>query len=604
LRDSRAIPVLIRLLPDPVYGSEAIRALSRVGDYSALAPLVEQLSRANESTVRAIALALATIHERSLSRFGDAALVERVVQGAHHLPQLRRQLLSGLTRADSSEQLALMQVLSWVGEEGTVPHLLALLDTPGPVADGAVASLKRLRGSAEPQLIEALRVGNSARRRLLVPLLGGHLAAGAELAACLDDEDPTVRALACDALAHSGDTRHVAAIFPLLGDPDLRVSQAALAAIQSLGSVETKELALRAAYAENAQVRAAVLRVLGYFAYPEGLSALVAASRDPDESLRLAALSGLPLMDAPAALDAVLVARSHRSARTRAAAVRALGQMTDRPQVIDSLLAALSDPDPWVRYYACQSLGKARNESTTEALASLLGDGSGQVRVAAVEALAHLGGQRAFEVLAALMHAEDPDLFRAALVGLGISKRKEALKPLRLAAISPIAATRLVALSALGELGLPESVPIFASAAEDTDPGVRTAAEAFLAAHTHPSASAELLRLLGKDPSRESLIQALARPVPGRVDAVLAALRFADDALASALVSALARTHSEAANAGLRAAFASESSAARRAAAAALVASGDPLASQAIELAAVSDGDAEVRRICSAYLAR
>jgi HEAT repeat protein len=500
--------------------------------------------------------------------------------------------------------MALIQVLSWIGEEGTVPHLLALLDVPGAVAEGAVASLRRLLGSAESQLIEALRTGSSARRRLLVPLLAGQIAASAELAACLDDEDATVRALACDALARCGDTRRVAVLFTLLSDQDLRVSQAALAAVQSLGSAETKELALRAAHAENPQLRAAALRILGYFAYPEGLSLLIEASRDSDESLRLAALSGLPLMDAPSALSALLTARGHRSPRTRAAALRALGQIPGNRQVVGALLESLRDPDPWVRYYACQSLGKARDESTTEAIAALLADDSGQVRVAAVEALAHLGGERAFGVLASLMHTEDPDLFRAALVGLGISKRKEALKPLRLAAISPTAATRLVALSALGELGLLESVPILANAAEDSDPGVRTAAESFLAAHPHPAASSELLRLLSRNPGRESLIQALARPIEGRVEALLAALGFADDALAAALVSALSRMNSEAANAGLRAAFAAESPAARRAAAAALVASADPLAKQAIELGALNDSDAEVRRICSAYLAR
>jgi HEAT repeat protein len=240
----------------------------------------------------------------------------------------------------------------------------------------------------------------------------------------------------------------------------------------------------------------------------------------------------------------------------------------------------------------------------TDAIASLLADASGQVRVAAVEALAHLPGRRAFEELTSLTSSEDPDLLRAALVGLGISKRKEALGPLLRAAWSATAATRLVALSALAELGLPDTVSVLAHAAEDSDPGVRTAALAFLAEHPHPAASNELIELLRKNSSSEPLVQALARPVAGRIAVIAAALELADDALAGALIVALARMQTEPAHTQVREALASPNDSVRRAAATALVASGDPLALPGIEHAALHDGDAEVRRICAATLGR
>ena len=172
------------------------------------------------------------------------------------------------------------------------------------------------------------------------------------------------------------------------------------------------------------------------------------------------------------------------------------------------------------------------------------------------------------------------------------------------AAASATATTRLVALSALAELGLPDTVPVLARAATDSDPGVRTAAEAFLADHAHPSASNQLIELLSRNPGSESLLQALARPAPSRVEVITAALQQADDALAGVLVAALARMQTDAANASIREALAASNDSVRRAAANALVASGDPLATQALEQAALNDRDPEVRRICAVSLVR
>lgn len=602
--DVRALPTLLRLLPDPLYGAEAIRALGRLGDQGAIAPLVEQLSKSGENGVRAIASALSAIHERSLQRFGTGLAVERALQGAPNLSNVRRQLLSALVRADPAEQVALGRALSFIGEESTVAAMLALLDGPSAASEVAAASLKRLVGTAEPALIDALRAGSSGRRRLLLPVLGGRVAARDAFIACLEDEDAGVRALACDALGKASDPSAVAALFPLLRDEDLRVSQAALAAVQSLGSDETRRLALGAVHDPDLRVRCAALRIIGYFAYPEGFLDLAQATRDPDERVRGAALAGLPLMEDERGVDAILLASRHVSARTRALAIRALGQVPPSARVSEALRGALSDSDAWVRYYACQSLGKQRNEAAAEALAARLGDESGQVRVGAVDALAQLSGQRAFDALISLVRSEDPELFRAALVALGHSKRVEALAPLLQAANSAAATTRLVALSALAELALPETIAVIARAAEDGDAGVRTAAEAFLAGQSHASATSELVRLLSKAPERESLVRALARPVAGRVEAIAAALALADDALAATLVAALARMQTDEARQRIRALLGSSNDSVRRAVAAALVATRDPEASRALSLAALNDPDPEVRRICAASLGR
>ena len=602
--DARALPALLGLATDPLFASEAVRALGRLGDPSAVPVLLDHLGRAGGSLVCAIALALVAIHEALEQRFGTGVAVESALLSSPKLAEVRRQLTQALKRADPSEQLALSQPLAWIDEESTVPTLLELLRGPADVARVASASLKRLGASAEPRLIEALRVGSSELRRRLLPILSGKLAARDELVACLDDDDPTVRALACDALARTSDPAAVPALFRLLEDPDARVGQAALGAIQSLGSDETRRLALSAASSPDARLRRAALRIIGYFGYPEGLSALADGARASDDKLRDAAIAGLPFVDDPRALEALLEAAGADSSRTRTAAVRALGHTSGEHRAREQLRAALDDADPWVRYYACQALGRLKDDDSTPKIAGLLSDGFGQVRVAAVEALAHLQGADAFDALTGVLTSNDVDLYRAALVALGSSKRPAALPHLLSALASQDAATRLVALSALADLGSPEALPAIASAIRDVDEGVRVAATGVLAARSEATASAELIMLLAEEPSRQDLVRALARPQPGRSAAILDALVAADDALAAALVAALARTQTDDSLAALRRAFSAPHDAARRAAASALVAMQDPGSAAALERAALVDPDAEVRRICAATLLR
>jgi HEAT repeat protein len=603
-RDSRALPTLLKLTADPLYATEAARALGRLGDMSAVPALLDQLGRAAGGLVCAIAVALVAIRDAAEQRFGSGNAIERQLSSSPRLADIRRQLALALKRADTAEQVAVSQTLSWVGEESTVPTWLELLRGPASVAQVAANSLKKLGAIAEPAMIETLRDGTSEERRLLVPIVAGRLAARDQLVACLKDDDPTVRALSCDALAKTSDASVAPAIFPLLDDPDARVGQAALAAIQSLGSDETRRLALSSARSSQPRVRRAGLRIIGYFGYPEGLEVLTEAARDGEERVREAALASLPFIDDPRATALLLDAAQHASARTRTAAVRALGHSASGPDILTALRLALQDADAWVRYYACQALGRLHDDDATESIAKLLADDSGQVRVAAVEALAHLRGSRAFDVLSGVLASDDPDLYRAALVALGISRREAALPALLAALASTDAATRLVAVSALSESGLAAALPAIAKATRDSDEGVRVSATGFLAARSDQAATNELLALLHDDPSNETLIRALARAVPGRADAIVASLNGADEASASALVASLARMQSDEARSAIRASLSSPNDAARRAAASALVAMQDGASAAALERAARSDPDAEVRRICTASLVR
>src|SRR4029079_7287685 len=141
------------------------------------------------------------------------------------------------------------------------------------------------------------------------------------------------------------------------------------------------------------------------------------------------------------ALAALLAAAALPDARARGAAMRALGPCSSEPSVIDVLQRGLTDPDAWVRYYACQSLGKLAWEPAAASIAALLGDQARQIRAGAREEVSHLQSHRAvdvggpshlqsevaFEALREAAGSSEPDMQRAALVGLGIGGHPEAL---------------------------------------------------------------------------------------------------------------------------------------------------------------------------------
>src|SRR5262249_10181565 len=160
----------------------------------------------------------------------------------------------------------------------------------------------------------------------------------------------------------------------------------------------------------------------------------------------------------------------------------------------------------------------------TGPLVSLLDDEHGQVQVSAIEALSHLKSAAALGALRAAAQSHDPDIERAALLGLSLS-RDEASLPLLLAACAaPAPATRLVALSPAASFSAPEVIEALGNAAQDPDDAVRTAALGFLASRAQREASRRLIALLELSASPEALLAALATRAPGRVPELLSAL--------------------------------------------------------------------------------
>jgi HEAT repeat protein len=600
--DPRVIQPLAALLDSRHYALEAARALGRTGDKGAVAPLARRLETQNTADLRVAAQALARLRDQYAARYGTPLPIQKQLRQSTAPGVAALRLAQAAAGADAEEQSAICVVLGLLGSERAVPALLDLVTAPDPVGAAANRALHELGRDLDGDLSAALTDANAEGRRALLPLVTGP-ALWPEVVACLEDSDAQVRASACEALSRMGDPRAVPALFERLGDASTQVVQSAVAAIQSLGGPRTERMALEAARTGPPAVRRWAMRILAYFGFPSALDVLLAGMSDSDSRVQESAIQGLAFIDDPRAKDALLNAARHSSAALRAVGLRAIGQTSaPDPRLEAALLRGLSDPTPWARYYACQSIGRLRVTAAVEPLIQALADASGQVRVAAIEALSHFEAPVAQQALAQAAGSPDTDVQQAALIGLGIGRRF--IDPVIAQLQAPAAATRLVAVSALADF--PEaSVPrLLARAAQDRDESVRNAAISALGLRPEAEATAALIELAGPGQATAVLARAaLSARTPTRVAGLLSALETADDDRAALLTDALARIEDPDAIPGLITALGSASGVARKAAAVTLSGLGTSEAIGALRRVVASSPDAQLRRICAAALA-
>jgi HEAT repeat protein len=601
--DPRAVEPLAKLLKSPNYLPEAARALGRSGERGAVGPLLELFTSPTDSVVRVAALALWELRDRFEEKAGGASVAIDDVLRIHVTPEMVRRLSRIMSSLDTSEAMAICRLLGAVRSEEAAPLLTMRLDGPAAVAECAAEALKRIGKESDLHVLQALRSGDSARRKVLLPVVS-RSAAALDVAKCLSDHDAEVRALACDTIARLGNASVVSEVFQLLGDSNLRVVHSATAAIQSLGTREARQLSIDASKSSNAVVRRAALRILAYFGDREALQPMLDGLRDNDARVREVAIQGLPYLENPLAVAALYEVSKNPDPRTRALAMRALGQMAKPDERTYSiLLRGLNDSDAWARYYSCQSIGRLAYSPAALEVAKLLEDEAGQVRVSAVEALSHLESPEAHRALKQAAISEEPDVKRAALVGLGIVHRLEDLPIVMSAAASSDMSTRLIALSAMVSFQAPIVVGALSSAAVDSDEQVRAAAIGFLATRSEQEATEVLVELLGSDTTRELAKTALQVPNVGRVAGLLAALETANDELAPLLISVLARIQRPEARKAMITAIKLRNVAARKAAATGLAANRDAEKIAVLREAADNDPDRSVRNICALLIA-
>jgi len=593
--DPRAITPLLELLEDELFRGDAVRALGRTGSPSAIAPLAARLAVAADlEEVRLLATALAQLVARA-EWSGAGGVVRAALPAA--IGPARQRFVAALPGADPDERIALASVLGEIGDGETLAVLIALL--PDPAAGSAAAqALEKLAVHHAGALLDELPRGNAATRAALLRFVDDR-GAGPRVRALLADEDPDVRTRACEALGRIGDPEVAAALFGALRDPNPRVAHAAVAAIHALGAASTAALAIEALRDADPSVRRHALRIIAHLAADEAFEPVRDAISDPDPRICELAVGALGALTDPRVdgILEVLARRPHDA--IRAAAMRAAAHRGS--EAMAALLArGLSDDAAWVRYYACQGLGRLGRASSTPALIARLADAYPHVRIAAIEALARLDTPQAWQALTSAVRSDDADEHRAALVGISHEARPRALPFLLDAWRSPELATRLIALAGLARLAGERALEPLAAAAASDDGELRAAALSLLEERSDRAAAEILVEVALAADLAHPVHAALARPSAARIAAIQARLVGAAPRPAQILAAALGRMGGAAATAALFAALSMPNAAARLAAATVLIAIDAGGAREVVARLAAEDPDLDVRGACLA----
>jgi len=417
--DARVASKMAPLLDNEFLRDPAINLLGKLGDDSAVGPLTALLNTPGVPT-SAIADALAAIHDRYDEQYSEGAYIADLVSREISATGIQNLLDALASEPGKGPLRSIALVLGWQKRSGLDRALTRLMGRE-EVRDEIIEALVRHGSATVELLMEQLSSEDLEVRRSAVMALGriGDSTATPALVEALNEESLSIDA--ANALGRIGDARAVDGLVNLIGNSDASVRQATVSALNSLTLPSIAERIIPLLRDPDPNVRESAVKIAGYFGYPESAGALLDLSRDPNERVRCAALEHLPFVEDERALDVLLHAMKEETPNARAAAARALGNMF-APEVVRPLIEGLSDDDIWVRYFSARALGRMRSEDSVAALKKVVEEEKfNHVRIAALDSLGQIGGERIAGIVAALVHDDDPDVAHAAQSALGKS---------------------------------------------------------------------------------------------------------------------------------------------------------------------------------------
>ena len=359
LRDPRAIDPLLALArdPDATLRCSVITVLGKFHDPRVVTPLTDALS--DTLTAVKIAAANAPVHDTrcidpllELLHDQDAAVRNAAIHqlATYRAPNIVEPLCALLPDRDANINKSAIVALGEIGDARAVPVLLACLQTTLP----------------QFEIIEAL--GNLGDARAIDPLL-----------ALCDGKDKDLRSFAFDALSRLKDRRLVGPMLLAIAKvEDKTLSAAYLCPIcitlQRIGQ-PTVETMLSWLAEKDPVRRLAAARASKYLPDARAVPLLAALLHDPDEKVRLAAVSALSRIGDRQAVKPLLevVKDAGATAALRAAAFEALAQF-DEPGITDPALTAMKDKEATVCCAAIHALPDPRDPRVRASLQQALQD--------------------------------------------------------------------------------------------------------------------------------------------------------------------------------------------------------------------------------------
>lgn len=400
--DACVEPVLALLQgPSETVRYAAIETLGKMGSKRAIDSLIGLLPKSNDMEKSAIVKSLVQIGiTPAMAEVADL-LVDLFVEGEWDdrllaltgLADLRYEqaipvILDSAGSLDPSapeSEDRLFAVKQALTRFGCAPPLIAALADPAvrfrakTIAIEVIAELRC--PEAVPPLLRIMDGDLREVRRSAVLALAempGEEALQA-LRKCIEDRDGHVRNAALSALGKIGDQTSFDRLFRHL---DLENYRDVLEeTVKALLTINADRL-----FSSLDALAPMVKEIIGR--YTGNLDVLLALSRDREQAIRLAALSGLSRVQDERARRRLSEALVDQDPEIRKAAVLALGALHCSANDVKQ---ALVDGDMWVRLYAVKALGDSQDPAAATALFPLLSDKDVPVVLSAIDALVQLG---------------------------------------------------------------------------------------------------------------------------------------------------------------------------------------------------------------------
>ena len=204
--------------------------------------------------------------------------------------------------------------------------------------------------------------------------------------------------------------------------------------------------------------RVHIINILARFNTREVQTALQSQLRDPNKLIRAAALSAMQRMDGPIDIERVSALLKDPEIDVQNKAIDVVIK-ANHPETMKYLLEVLKDENEYARRAAVEVLNEVGTANSVRSLLGSLKDSDWWVRSRAADALGKIGGPKVIEAVLQLVQDKDEDVRRAAIEILNQTKDERAVDSLIKATRDSDWWVSERAVDALAEIGSKKALP-------------------------------------------------------------------------------------------------------------------------------------------------
>ncbi len=418
--DSEAVPALVEALTgNDELAVVAAGTLGKIGDRRAFEGLLALLGNQDAAVRRAAVAAINSLGHPEMATRAAQLLIDANPQvresavkiaGYFGYPECADLLIERCFDEAENVRRAAIEHLPYLEDERVVSTLInAIENGTSQVRAAAASALAQIDGvAAKPYLLAAVNDSDSWVRYFAIRSIGQHKYSESLEALTQKAQTDTashVRIAAVDSLGKLHEPRAIAVLAAFIESTDLDLARASLKSLGQIHHQDALPPLRKALRLPDAPRRVEALYALGSRGGEEAIQTIQwTAAADTDATVAQAAIEALARLATPEAI-AALINLTAEAAR-RDATIEALSQLGE--QKIEVIGKGLTHTQASVRRAVVEALGRMKHPLASALLSRALADETSFVRLAAVNALAHLGNRNAEKELLRLMRT-DPD---------------------------------------------------------------------------------------------------------------------------------------------------------------------------------------------------